>query len=176
MSIASLVLGIIAILTCLIPIIGAVIALIALIIAIVAMCKKNVDSTGKGLRITGLILSILAMLGSLVITVPIVAGAAIISENNEKIIEEAQNAVSAAELANARNACLIAYAEASSRNSQFNDELEAKAYNEYGNIMTAEDYYKAVAEEEEETVAEIKSKYVITVNETGTPISVEAKK
>jgi len=174
MHIASLVLGIIAIITCFIPIFGAAVSLIALIIAIAAMCIKRPNNEGKGMKIAGLVLSIIAFVISLVISGGIILGAKVIADNNEEIIQDAQETLKAADLANAKHACNLAYAQGISDGMQlgFND---GAAYNEYGNIMTAEEYYKAVAETFGETVTEIKSKYVIIVNETGMPISVEAK-
>ena len=64
MGIVSLVMGILGIVFCLIPVFGFCIALVALIIAIVAMIRKKNYEKYRGLKIAGLVLSIVAMLVS----------------------------------------------------------------------------------------------------------------
>lgn len=89
MHIASLILGIIAIITCFIPIFGAAVSLIALIIAIAAMCIKRPNNEGKGMKIAGLVLSIIAFLISLFITV--IPSVLLISNLDTDLIEGAMN-------------------------------------------------------------------------------------
>jgi len=90
-----------------------------------------------------------------------------------KLQQSAQTAVSASKLSNAKHACALAYAQGLTygNNAGKNDGL---AYTSDGELMTVEDYYKVVAEELEKSVTEIKSQYVITINEKGAP-SVEVK-
>jgi len=93
MHIASLVLGIIAIITCFIPFFGAAVALIALIIAIAAMCIKRPNNEGKGMKIAGLVLSIISLIISLLVTL-VLPGVLLITNLGTDLIEDATNELS----------------------------------------------------------------------------------
>lgn len=60
MAVASLVLGILAILTCWIPVLGTGLALSSLIVAIIAMCSKKLQGQQTGMKVAGLVLSIIS--------------------------------------------------------------------------------------------------------------------
>ena len=73
MAIASLVLGILALVGCLIPvlnIVSIILGIIAIILGIVALrAIKQGRAGGKGMAIAGIVLSILAILGAILINV-----------------------------------------------------------------------------------------------------------
>ena len=73
MAIASLVLGILAILTCWIPVLGTGLALSSLIVAIIAMCSKKLQGQQVGMKVEGLVLSIISTVIA-VITIVLMIG------------------------------------------------------------------------------------------------------
>jgi len=73
-----------------------------------------------------------------IIVLAILAGAIIISLSNTNIIEQATNAVTDADLANARNAATLAYAAAVARSTT------GVALDASGNVMDADDYKAAL--------------------------------
>lgn len=69
LAIAALILGILALLSFWVPFLGAVLALVGLILAIVALRKISRGTAGgRGLAIAGLITSILALIGGVLIS------------------------------------------------------------------------------------------------------------
>lgn len=68
MATASMVLGIIALLSCIIPGLGLITAIIALIVAIIAMSNKNTKGKDNGAKTAGLVLSIIAAIVSFTMT------------------------------------------------------------------------------------------------------------
>jgi len=164
MGIASLVVSIIAIILSLIPLVGLPVAIIALILAIVAMCRKKNKEVYRGLKIAGLVISIIAMAISTLVTAPIAIGAYIVSKNSQEIIDKADEAVLQSELANVRNACMLVWADA------IRPESNGVAVDENGEVVTAEYYYNYLVTKDFGTKTELKKKYTIIVNSiSGTP-------
>ncbi len=97
LAVASLVLGILAILGCLIPILNVVsiiLAIIAIVLGAVALVQaKKPGRGGKGLAIAGIILSVLAIIGAIVANV--LLGAAVDSVSDSIEEDEAANAEAA---------------------------------------------------------------------------------
>lgn len=105
----------------------------------------------KGISLIVLVITIIVMI--------IIAGAIIISLNSSNVLNRANTAVSDSDLANARNACMLAWADAVTGN----DGIAKKD----GAVVTAQYYYDYLNANGFENSAD---KYTITVNETnGTP-------
>jgi len=81
MAVASLVLGIIGLLTAFF-LLGGLLGLVAMILGIIALGKiKRGEADGKGLAIGGIVTGVLAMLGALLIVITV--GAFFASNSNE---------------------------------------------------------------------------------------------
>lgn len=97
LAVAALVVGVLALLTCWIPvvnviaIIGGIVGLVLAILALNAVKKGR--QQGKGLAVAGLVLSVLAVLGGIVVNV---AFAVAVNEADEVIQEAAEDAEDAA--------------------------------------------------------------------------------
>lgn len=114
MYIVSLVLGILALVLAWIPIIGFILSIVALIISIIAMVKKKPE--GKGMGIAGMILSIIAVIIALIMTLLTAAAAYAINEGADEIVEKAQEAMRAGDIANIKAELTVKYAEIASKN------------------------------------------------------------
>jgi len=112
MGIASLVVSIIAIILSLIPLVGLPVAIIALILAIVAMCRKKNKEVYRGLKIAGLVISIIAMAISTLITAPVAIGAYIASKNSQEIIDKAEEVLDKYDIQQVQNIAALAWSEA----------------------------------------------------------------
>lgn len=155
MGVASLVLGIISILLSLVPIVGFVFAVIALIIAIIAMCSKKNKEKDRGLKIAGLVMSIISTITSFIIAVPLVIGAIIIAENNDKIIDKAEQAVNMSDVGAINDKLALAYVELKIYNPT------VKEFDKYDVVIVdgityygLEDYYKSVVPETDKDSSE----------------------
>ena len=91
MAIASTVLGVMAILSCLIPIFGLFFALIALLVAIIAMARKQTKGQKTDLKVIGLILSILATVGGVLSTGFLIKGTIFIFDTVGEMTEQAMD-------------------------------------------------------------------------------------
>lgn len=107
----------------------------------------------KGISLIVLVITIIVMI--------IIAGAIIISLNSSNVISQANDAVQGSDLANARNAVMLAYAEAAvGNNGVAIDETTGK-------VVTADYYYSYLATNKFENgvLADVKAKYVVSVHE-----------
>lgn len=68
LSIAALILGILSVPTALMPLFGIPISAVCIVVGIVALWRANAAGTQRSFAVTGLVLSIIAMIGSLVFT------------------------------------------------------------------------------------------------------------
>ena len=81
LAIAALVVSIIAFLTGLMPFLGGVLAIVGLVLGIVALVKvKKGTGSGKGMGITAIVLSSLALLTSIVISIVAIIGISMIDD------------------------------------------------------------------------------------------------
>ncbi|MBR5227731.1 MAG: DUF4190 domain-containing protein [Clostridia bacterium] len=168
MYIASLIFGIIAICTSIIPVLGVAVAVISLIITIIAFCIKR--PTGRGLRIAGLVLTLIAIVVSALLTYYTLLG---IAEANEELSDRFTSAATAADLANAQNALVLAYVKGVTvgNSKGFTDSL---AYTDDGELMIAEHYYKELVKAGYgDNILEVKKKFTITVSVPGKTPSIE---
>lgn len=86
--IASLILGICAIIFGWIPIFGQILAIVALIIGIVAILKMKKCNSKNGMAIAGLVTSIIGFILGIIITAIIVLTGAVIYDKASEVIEE----------------------------------------------------------------------------------------
>ena len=92
MHIASLVMGIVSFIFSWIPVWGFVLAIAALVIAIIAMASKKSEEKGKGMKIAGIVLSIIATVIALVVTISSVLLLRAVVDTGKELIDDAQNA------------------------------------------------------------------------------------
>ena len=165
MYIASLVLGIVAMLLCWVPVFGFVVATIGLVISIVALAKKDLTRKSRGFEITGLVLSIIAIVIALIINL----GTAFLvtSVANNDVISKASDVALESDKENAKNTLKVEYATISIINN-------GNEYTGYINEDTKEytDAYSGIKIEEyyEDLISNILSVgYSVEVNSLGTP-------
>ncbi|MDO5750141.1 MAG: DUF4190 domain-containing protein [Rothia sp. (in: high G+C Gram-positive bacteria)] len=90
LAIAALVVGIIAFLTGLVPFLGGVLALVGLILGIVALVKvKKGTAAGKGMGITAIVLSSLALITNIIVIVLLFLGLAMVHECDNTAVKNA---------------------------------------------------------------------------------------
>ena len=88
LAIAALVVSIIAFLTGLAPFLGGVLALVGLILGIVALVKvKKGTAAGKGMGITAIVLSSLALIANIVMSLLLIWGIGLVQECNNSAVE-----------------------------------------------------------------------------------------
>ena len=114
----------------------------------------------KGISLIVLVITIIVMI--------IIAGAIILSLNSSNVITKANEAVAGSDLANARNAAMLAYAEAAAGHDGVAMTLKEGTTDEYE--VVGVDYYTNYLTNAKFDV----SKYTITVDSVGLP-KVEAK-
>lgn len=85
----------------------------------------------KGISLIVLVITIIVMI--------IIAGAIIISLNSSNVIDQANKAVTASDLANAKNTCMLAYCEAAAEN-------DGIAKDESGNVVKESYYTQALTD------------------------------
>ncbi|MBR5227625.1 MAG: hypothetical protein IKV94_03210 [Clostridia bacterium] len=166
MYIASLIFGIIALITSWIPFFGLAVTVISLIITIIAFCVKKPN--GKGMRIAGLVLTLIALVISGFMTYSVF----MLADANEELLKEASEAKLKSDLSNAKFAVSLAYAQGLANGQSMNNGL---AYTSNGELMVAEDYYEALVGLEGDNLNEVKTKYKITVSVPGGAPNLEAK-
>lgn len=88
LAVASLVLGILALIGCLIPLLNVVsilLAIVAIVLGVLAVrAVKKGRSGGKGMAVTGIILSVLAIIGAIIANVLFGAAVESISDSVEQ--------------------------------------------------------------------------------------------
>ncbi|MBR5227564.1 MAG: hypothetical protein IKV94_02905 [Clostridia bacterium] len=170
MHIASLVMGIIALIVCLIPFFDVAVAIIAFIIALIALFVKRPDGTGKGMKITGFILSLLALLISSLVTFATIK----VAKTGLEIFDNLKTSLSESQVIDIAETISETYNEAINR---ANDGKAYSYYNEdlgFGYVMTARDYYEVLIPEFGSSIEELKEKFTIYVDEEGYP-SIDAE-
>ena len=165
MYIASLVLGIVAMLLCWVPVFGFVVATVGLIISIFALAKKDNARKSRGFGITGLILSIIAIIIALLITLSAVFFVKTVT--NEDVITKVSEAVLESDKEMANNTLKVEYATISllNKDNEYTGYID-KATKEYTDSFSGieiEKYY-------EDLISKILSvDYSVEVNSLGTP-------
>lgn len=165
MYIASLVLGIVAMLLCWVPVFGFVVATVGLIISIFALAKKDNARKSRGFEITGLILSIIAIIIALLITLSAVFFVKTVT--NEDVITKVSEAVLESDKEMANNTLKVEYATISllNKDNEYTGYID-KATKEYTDSFSGieiEKYY-------EDLISKILSvDYSVEVNSLGTP-------
>lgn len=144
MYIASLVLGIISLLTSWFPVFGFIISIIALIVAIIAMVKKKPE--GKGMGIAGMILSIIAVIISLIVSLAVFGSAYYLTERSEDIIDKAQTAIALSDKSIAKDTLTRIYVEVSmaNRNTEYTGYIneETMEYTDWISGIEIDEYYE----------------------------------
>lgn len=111
----------------------------------------------KGISLIVLVITIIVMI--------IIAGAIIISLNSTNIIDKANEAVTASDLANARNTAMLKYAElAAGNDGDAMIEVEAEDGTKTKQVATAQTYIDALSAAGFDTSA-----YSVTANSNGIP-------
>jgi hypothetical protein len=158
MGVASLILGIIALVLCWIPALGFILALIALIVAIAAMCSKKNKEKDRGLKIAGLVMSIVSIVTSVIMTVPLIIGAIIVAENSDKIKDLITQTVGESDILAVNSKLIAAYADLRADNPFLNEiDLNGAFIVDGTTYYGLEDYYTKVVPE----VDKDSSKYMI---------------
>jgi len=85
MAVLSLVLGILAVLFCWFPILGAALAITALVISIVVLCRRDSDIDKLAFKMVGLILSIIATVVAVFMTIALATGVTFVANLVEDI-------------------------------------------------------------------------------------------
>lgn len=91
MKIASLVLGIIALIFCWVPFFGLTLSIIAVVISIIALVMAKKDPKNKGMAIAGIVCSIIAIITSGLLTFGIFMAGNYLKSHSNEIIQELQS-------------------------------------------------------------------------------------